>query len=177
MKRVPNLDFALDRAARQRWRKMAWAVLGLVFGLQVGLAAWRLQSLQSARAALHAQHQQMVGKTIRTDSVELSADQIKVAVGAQSMLDSLAVPWEGLLGAIEEARTQRILIEAIQPHAQDGSVSISVSGQDFVGVAEFIQRLAQQDMLHDVMLVSETLPENAGTTLRAVISANWRNAK
>lgn len=174
MKRTLSLDFARDRAARRRWKNGFFAALGLIFGMQMGVAAWRLQALESARAALDSQHRQLAGKSARANHVELSAEQLKAAALAQSMLDSLAVPWESLLSAIEAARTQGVLVDAIAPRTEEGSVSISVSGPDFAGVAEFIQRLAQQGMLHDVMLVSETLPENGAASLRAVISANWR---
>lgn len=177
MKRTPDLDFAYDRAAHQRWRKALLATLCLVFGLQFGMAAWRWQSLQSTHAALQAQQRQASGKSARADHAELSADQVKAALAAQAMLDSLAVPWEQLLMAIEEAHTKTIVIDAIQPHAEDGSVSISVNCPDFAGVAEFIEQLVQQGMLHDVMLLSETRPENAGGAMHAVINANWRKAK
>ena len=173
MKRAPDLDFAHNRAARQYWKNGVLAALGLVFGVQIGVAAWRLQSIESARTALDSQHRQLVSKTTRAGQVELSAEQLKSGQGAQSMLHALAVPWEGLLAAVEGARTPRILIDAIQPHTEDGSVSINVSCPDFAGVADFIQRLTQQGALHNVMLVSETLPENAGGSLRAVINANW----
>jgi predicted dinucleotide-binding enzyme len=177
MKHAPDLDFAYDRAARRRWKNVLLSILGLVFGLQIGMAAWRLQSLESTQAALKSQRQQILKKGARTDSAELSAEQLKTALAAQTMLQNLAVPWESLLTAIETARTKKILVDAIQPHSQDASVSISVSSADFAGVAEFVERLSQQAVLQDVMLVSEALPENAVGSLRAVISASWRNAK
>jgi hypothetical protein len=174
MKYTPVLDFARDRAARQRGKKVIFAALGLIFGLQVGVMAWRFQSLESARSSLDTQLRQLTGKGARTDSTLLTVDQIKATGSAQAMLDSLVVPWDGLLSAIEAARTNRILVDTIQPRTEDGSVSISVSCPDFAGVAEFVQRLAHQELLHDVKLVSETLPDNGGGSLRAVISANWR---
>lgn len=177
MKRTPDLDFALDRAAHQRWKKIFFVVLGLGFGLQIGIAAWRLQSLESARAALDSQYRTLTDKSSHFASTRLSAEQIKTAVAAQSMLENLTAPWENLLGAVEAASTKRVLVDAIQPRTQESSVSISVSSADFAGLAEFIQRLAEQEFLHDVMLVSETLPESGGGSLRAVINANWRQKK
>lgn len=177
MKHTPDLDFARDRAARQHRRNIFFAVLGLVFGLQIGMAAWRWQSVESEHAALNSQRRQLTGKHVGADGVEPSAEQLKAARGAQAMLDSLALPWEGLLSAIEAARTKTILIDVIQPRTEDGSVSISVSCPDFAGVAEFIEQLVQQGRLHDVMLVSEVLPENASAAMHAVISANWGPAK
>ena len=174
MKHAPDLDFARDRAARRRWRLLVIATLGLAFGLQMGAAAYRFQSLESARSALKSQHQHMLGNHTPATSAALSAGQTKAAVAAQAMLDSLAIPWEGLLGAIEAASTPRVLVEAIQPRTDDGSVNISVSSVDFGGVAEFIQRLQQQQRLYGVMLASEALPENGAGPLRAVITANWR---
>lgn len=176
MKHAPNLDFTRNRAAAQRWKKAFLAVLGLVAGVQIGVAAWRLQTMETQRSALDAQYRQLAGKDLRNGGTVLTADQMKAAGGARAMLDSLAVPWEGLLSAIEAARTQRVLIDTIQPHSDDGSLSINVSCADFAGVAEFIARLGQQELLQDVMLVSEALPDNGGA-LRAVISANWRKAK
>ncbi len=177
MMRTANIDFARDRASNRRYKKALLAILGMVFGLQIGLAAWRFQALEARRATLDVQYRQLTGKSSQTGAAALSPDQLKTVAGAQAMLDSLAVPWEGLLSAIEAARTQHILVDAIQPHAQDGSVSISASSSDFAGVADFIGRLEQQPLLHDVMLVSEALPESGSGSLRVVISANWRTTK
>ena len=177
MTRVPDLNFARNRATGRRWRNIFLTLLCLAFGLQFGAAAWRWQAVDSKRADLESQHQQLPKKSGRTDSVDLPADQLKAALAAQAMLNSLAVPWEELLSAIEAARTQKILIDAVQPHAEDGSVVISVKCADFAAVAEFIERLAQQGTLQDVMLVSEARPENATSSLQAVISAKWRNPK
>jgi len=178
MKHTPDLDFARDRAAYRRWRIGVIAMIGLAFGLQMGAAAYRFQSLESTHAALASQHRTILANTsqpLTSPGATLSAEQLKSAKAAQTMLDSLAVPWEGLLGAIEAASTPRVLVEAIQPRADDGSVNISVSSADFEGVAEFVRRLTQQERLLGVMLVSETLPENGAGPLRAVITANWRN--
>lgn len=175
MMHTPELDFALDRAVRRRWRSVIFALLGLGFGLQIGVAAWRLQSAEASRTALQAQHNQLAGKSARAANATLTDDQLKVATSAQAMLNGLAVPWEGLLVAIEEARTKQILVEAIQPQAQDGVVTISVSSENFSALAEFIARCSQQAKLVDVALVSETLPDNGTGSLRAVISAHWRN--
>ena len=172
----PELDFVLDRRARQRWRKLVFAALGLAFGLQLGIAGWRLQSMQAQRNALDAQFRQLQGKPVLARVDTPSPEQLRLALGAQAMVDSLSVPWEDLLGAIEAARTSRVVVEAIQPRAQDGSVRISVACPDFGCVAEFTQRLARQEQLLAVMLASEALPEGDAGSLRAVISANWRKA-
>ncbi|MEI8324520.1 MAG: hypothetical protein WCH44_03995, partial [Betaproteobacteria bacterium] len=146
----------------------------LFFGMQIGLVAWRLQALATARDALTARRLQMEGRNAAVQMPVPSADKIKAVAVAQSMLASLSVPWEGLMGAVEAARTNRIMVESIRPRADDGSVSISISCTDFSCVAEFIKRLAQQDTLSEVALVSETLPETGSGPLRAVINANWR---
>ncbi len=177
MRRAPNLDFALDRAARRQWRNVLLGIMGLTFGLQIGIAAWRWQSLQTTREALVSHQRQQTGKRTRSDAAELSPDQLKAAVAVQAMLNSLAVPWETLLRAIEAAHTQRILIDAVQPHAEDGSVTINVKCADFDALAEFMKRLTQQGELSDVTLVSEARPENATNSLQAMISAKWRSTK
>lgn len=174
MKHLPDLDFALDRAARQRWRTGVFAVLGLCFGLQLGIAAWRLQTMESSRAALDSQYRQLVGKTTGNDGSKLSPENAKVAADVRSMFERLSVPWEDLMSAIETARTQRIVVDAIQPRPEDGTVSISVSSHDYAAVADFIRGLTHQEQLQEVILVSETLAETGGSGLRAVISARWR---
>ncbi len=171
MKHSFELDFALDRTARKRRRQVLIALLGLCFGLQVGLAVWRLQSLADAREAVRqGQHS---GRTAHGEV--LTAEQIKVARSAQAMLDLLAVPWDDLLHAIESARPPRLLVDAIEPRAQDGTVSVSVNSPDFATVAEFVRQLMTQGFLTDVMLSSETLSDTPSNThaLRAVITAKW----
>lgn len=173
MKHSFELDFALDRTARKRRRQVLIALLGLCFGLQVGLTAWRLQSLADAWETV--QQGQRLGRTAHGEA--LTAEQIKVARSAQAMLDGLSVPWDDLLYAIESARPPRLLVDAIEPRAQDGTVSVSVNSSDFATVAEFVRQLMKQEFLTDVTLVSETLSDAQGNTrvLRAVITAKWHS--
>ena len=170
----PVLDFAVDRVALTRRRKYLFAALGLALGLQLGLDAWRWQSLDLAQADLLAQQRQRQGQRERVVNVDLTPEQRKVADAAQAMLERLAVPWERMLLAIEGARGPRVFIDTIQPHADVGSVSISVNCAEFADLAEFLRALDRQEDLSDVMLVSEALPDNGAGPLRAVISANWR---
>lgn len=177
MNRAPELDFALDRAQRRRWRHVAFAAIGLLLGLQIGISAWRFQSLQANRVLLEMQYRQLTNKTGRAAKTSLSPENAKVSVAVQLMLDSLAVPWDELLSAIEVSRTKAILVDAIQPKAEDGSVNISIISPGFSEIAEFIRQLAQHDQLQDVMLVSESLPDNSAGSIRAVINARWQKAK
>lgn len=172
MKHLADLDFALNRALRRQRRRALVAALALIFGLQLGGATWRWQSLQSERSALQARQRQSESKGTRNSLVAMTAEQTKLANSAQTMIDGLAVPWDNLLQAIEAARPPRVIVDTITPHATDGLVSISVSSPDFASVAELVQGLMQQDALYEVMLTSETLPDNGGS-LRAVVTARW----
>ncbi len=176
MTKPPDIDFARDRSLRRRWRTIVLGLLIVVFSLQLGLLAWRFQAGKGVFAQLDSQRQKLLHKTERLDNVGLSAEQSKAAASVQTMLKSLGTPWELLLTDIERARTKRVTIEAIQPSNEDGSVRISISCADYSGVAEFIDRLSKQELLYDVMLVSEAKADNAVGGLRAVISANWRSA-
>lgn len=175
MKHLADLDFALNRPQRARRRQVLIAVLALAFGVQLGGAAWRWQSLQGERAALQARQQQWQTKGARSKPVAFSAEQGKLASSAQAMLNGLAVPWDDLLQAIEAARPPRVVVDSITPHAADGMVSISVSSPDFANVDALVHNLMQQEALYEVMLTSEALPDNAGV-LRAVVSAHWNTA-
>jgi hypothetical protein len=176
MKYTRDLDFALDRAQRLRRRKLVFAALSLVFGLQLGTAVWRMQSLEDQRTTLQARQHQLKGKDgARNNNVALTAEQTKLASSAQAMLNGLAVPWESLMQAIEAARPPGVLIDTIAPHVSEGVVSISVSSPDFASVAGFVQSLMAQEALHGVMLASEALPDNGGP-LRAVVTARWTTA-
>jgi predicted dinucleotide-binding enzyme len=175
MKHLADLDFALNRAQRLRRRKAVFVALGLIFGLQLGAAAWRWQSLENDRSVLQARQRQLEGKSTRSNLVALTAEQTKLASSAQAMINGLAVPWDSLLQAIETARPPRVVVDVITPHSADGVVSISVSSPDFASVAELVQGLMMQESLHDVMLASEALPDNVGI-LRAVVTAHWTSA-
>jgi predicted dinucleotide-binding enzyme len=174
MKWLPELDFALNRARRSTQRKAVIVGVALLFGLQVGAAAWRWLALRDAHAVLVAKQRQLASKGARTSAEPLTADQTKLAVSAQTMLNSLAVPWEVLLQAIESSRPQRVVVDAIQPNAIDGGVNIGITSPDFAEVAAFVNALHKQKSLSGVMLASEALPDNGGTALRAVIHANWQ---
>jgi hypothetical protein len=174
MKYLADLDFALNRQQRARRRKGVIATLALAFGLQFGVAAWRLQVLNDISASLQLSQQQMQDKSVRANPVALTSEQVNLAKSAQAMLDGLAVPWDGMLQAIEAARPPRVIVDTITPQAVDGLVGISVSSPDFDSVAQLISGLRQQESLYDVMLTSEALPDNGGV-LRAVVTARWRS--
>ena len=174
MKKPPQLDFAKDRAALQRWRQAALSLLGLAVGLQLGLAAWRYQAHHERLTASQQLNAQTEIAGARIANAPPSAAQAQEAARVQAMLAQLAVPWEDLLSAIEAARTQSITIESIQPQAQEGTVSINANAADFSAVAGFIQRLEQQERLQNVTLVSETRPDSSAGLLRFALSAQWR---
>lgn len=176
MKYTADLDFAVSRVQRLRRRQLVFGALALVFGLQLGATAWRMQSLETERTALQARQRQLEGKSARSNNVALTAEQIKVASSAQTMLNGLAVPWDSLLQAIEAARPPRVVVDTITPHAVDGVVNISVSSPDFASVAAFIHSLMQQEALYGVMLASESTTDNGGA-LRAVVTAHWITAR
>lgn len=172
MKTLADLDFALNRAQRSRRQQLAVAALALIFGLQLGAAAWRWQTLQGAQTALQQRQQWLQNKGAHANPAALTAEQNKLGLSAQAMLNSLAVPWDDVLQAIEAARPPRVVVDSIVPHATDGVVSISVSSPDFANVAALVQNLMRQESLYEVMLASEALPDSGGV-LRAVVTAHW----
>jgi Tfp pilus assembly protein PilN len=176
MKHTADLDFALNRAKSQSRRQLVVAALALGFGVQLGLTAWRMQSLEAERIVLHARQRQLEGRSAKSSNIVLTAEQIKLAGSVQTMLNGLAVPWDSLLQAIEVARPARVVVDSITPHAADGLVSLSVSSPDFASVAAFVQSLMQQDALYGVMLASEATPDNGGA-LKAVVTAHWITAR
>ena len=167
------LDFAFNRAAAQRRRKAALALLGLLLGVQCGLGVWRYQAQQERHALAQNQQLQAQNAEFRASNAPLSAAQTQAATRAHAMLAQLAVPWEGLLSAIEAARTPAITIEAVQPQAQEGTLTISANAAQFDAVAGFIARLEQQEFLHNVALVSEAKSDNGAGQLRFTLTAGW----
>lgn len=178
MKNTLNLDFSLNRVERAGRRRLISVALALICGLLVGGNVWRWQTLQSEVTDwTELIKSQQTAKSVNTMAASLTAEQVKLATHVQGMLDSLLVPWDVLLQAIEKARPKNILVEAIKPNAQDGKISITVNSPNFQGLAVFIEALMEQNSLYDVMLVSESLPDESNKTMRAVISAGWRQTK
>lgn len=173
MKYTAELDFAFSRSQRRLVRQWALAAVGLLLGVQLGLGVWRWQAAQGALTDLQAQQRRLVDQGTRRAGDKLSPDQVKLAGSVQTMLGQLAVPWEQVLGAIEQARPSTVVVDSIKPQVQEGSVTISVSCPDFAALNAFTQALAQQQALRDVMLVSEALADNGGGTLRATVAAHW----
>lgn len=169
----PRLDFAVDRGVRQRLRVYVVSALGLCFGVQLGLIAWRVEATQAKRVATQAQYRQLAENANKTRITSLNPEELKTVAAARAMLKNLAVPWEGLLSSVEAARTKRILVTTIKPNADARSVNISFNCERFSDAAEFITRLEQQAWLSDIKLVSEAAPENGSGPLQVVIVANW----
>jgi Tfp pilus assembly protein PilN len=176
MKKMPHIDFALDRAAQQRRIHIAWAGLGLLLGIQVGVAAWRVQDTHASQKNLQQQYQQKHGHTMRAETATLTAEQRKAIVQTQQMLQSMSVPWDALLHSIEAARPVPVILETLQPNLETGTLKITATAPHFESLAEFVRELRQQAPLHDVHLESQALPESGAGSLRAVIFAQWRRA-
>lgn len=174
MNRAPNLDFARDRRRSASWRQALYAGLAFAFSVQLGVGVWQFQALHSEQAVLKDQMRQLGSRSKVSTAAQWSADDAKLGLSLQAMLSALAIPWDTLLGAIEAARLQPVVIFSVLPKAEDGTVVISLGAPDFASVANFMERLAKQDALSDISLVSEAEPENAKGTLRAVVSARWQ---
>jgi len=177
MNRFPNLNFAHSRAEARKNRLLIIAVLGLVLGVEWGYSAWQFQDAEGERRRLESDLYRLQKRLKQPAEVAPSKEVNLRLVAARNMVNSLSIPWEELLSALEKAHGGKVVVESIRPNVEGRKVEIGVRAIGFSEVSGFIRRLSATGVLERVMLVSETSGIDAKSSSRFVISASWGERK
>ena len=172
-----SLDFTRAQHLPGRARQQALACCGLLFGLAAGGLIWQIQSVIDQREQNSA-HLRMLSKAeSATDVSAQYAAQSTRSLPARTMLQALSTPWEKLLGAIEQSKDHRIILDTLRPDVGEKRVEISGRAVDFAAIADFLTRLSAQAPFVQALLTSETNPANSAGPIRFVVSARWAEGK
>lgn len=175
MNRAP-LDFLRSTEARGRG-PLVLAALGAA--ALVATTAW-MDALSTERDELAAARAQAapVRPVARTDprdpSARASARRIEAA---QRVVGDLALPWNGLLAAIEKATLDGVALLGVDPDASARTVRLTGEAKDLETTLRYVDRLAAQAPLAQVHLASfvprtdENEPKRSA--IRFTVAAAW----
>ena len=148
-----DLEFIPRKSAlRADWLLLAVALIWIA---DLGI------SYHSVRQQI-AQKEESLGKQGRTrgardnESSTTSASAAELVI-ARETLQRLALPWENLFGALEQASSERIVLMNIQPEPRAGTAIVSGEASDFPSVLDYIAKLKNSGKLRKVHLVKHEM--------------------
>ena len=175
--RSPKLDFALAQPLPGQSRRRMLAAFGLLIGLVVGGLLWQVQSVVGQREQHSAQLRVIAKAASSAEAPMQRATQSTQSLAARTMLHALSTPWENLLGAVEQSKDDRIILDSMRPDVTEKRAEISGRAVDFAAIAGFLKQLSAQAPFVQVLLISETRSPDAAGPIRFVVSARWAEGK
>ena len=95
---------------------------------------------------------------------------------ARETVDRLAMPWDGLFGALEAAAGEQVALLGVEPDPKAGKVTITGEGTDYLAALTYVLNLSRSEALSGVKLVRhETRPEDRAVSF--AVSATWKEAE
>lgn len=97
---------------------------------------------------------------------------------ARETVGRLSTPWDRLFRALEAAKTERVVLLAIEPSMDQRTVMITGEAKDYLAALSYMASLADQDALRRVHIVRHE-PQRAPSqrSLGFTISAAWREER
>ncbi len=172
---APHLDFADAPGHATRTRNLLLAAAALLIGIELGALSWSYQSMETERAQLEDERGRLLKRLRPAAEPSLSKEMAARVQGVHTMVASLSIPWEGLLGELESVRGDKIIVESLRPDPVARKVEITATAPTFGDITEFIDRVNASKALHRAFLVSETAAREPG--IRFVATATWRETE
>jgi hypothetical protein len=96
---------------------------------------------------------------------------------ARQTISRLAIPWERLFAALEAAHSERIVLIAIEPDAENRTVTVTAEAKDYLAALSYLANVAQQASLTRVHLLHHELRRQASPRpLLFSVSAAWKES-
>jgi hypothetical protein len=161
-----NVDFGPHTRSSPWTARVLFAVAAAI-ALDAGLA-WH-----DARKAIDA-NQAALARLPAGTAQRASKEEVAVA---RDTVARLAMPWDGLFGALETAASDQVALLAVEPDPKAGKVTISGEGKDYLAALSYVLNLSRSDALSGVQLVRhEVKPEDPQRPVAFSISAIWKEA-
>jgi hypothetical protein len=164
----------LQARRRPGWASYVLFALAVAFAIDLGVSyrsgleeVARKESLLAMREARAGESS---GKTAATRPEELQF--------ARDTVRRIAMPWAALFGALEAASSERIALLAIEPDAENGTVSLTGEARDYGAVLTYVAQLSDQRSLRKVHLVRhEAKPNDPQKAVAFTVSAVWMEGR
>lgn len=161
----------------QGQRRSGNGVVLLALGVAAAFAAVSLHDdLRSEADLLESRAAKLERLARGVPAVELQVDESarQEIARANAIIDQLALPWDRLLRAVENAASDRVVLRGIAPDAKTGTVQIGAETADSEAMFDYVRKLERQDGLSNVYLLQHRRERgNAARPIRFLVSASW----
>jgi hypothetical protein len=166
--KLQKLDIDFQRRGRRSpWAGRVLMAVAAAVALDAGLA------YRDARQVIERNHEELA-KAPPAPARRASKEEIALA---RDTVERLAMPWDGLFGALESAATEQVALLAVEPDPKAGKVLISGEGRDYLAALTYVLNLSRSDVLSGVQLVRhETKPEDPQRPVAFAVSATWKES-
>lgn len=121
----------------------------------------RLEQLTGRKAVAHSNR-----KLSEHESAEFKL--------AAEVIDQLALPWNKLFGAVEDAADKDVALLSLLPDRRKGTLSIGAEAKNVKVMLDYMRRLNEEKPLKEVALLSHNIQEqDAEKPVRFTLSAKW----
>ena len=175
----------LDHSGRRpviTLRGIAWLLVGILI---VAAVVWSyrdvLEMIQRQEDRLELLGNQLKRKVrAREQRVEDTKRLDPELAVAKAVLRRLALPWEEVFMALEQAtlaHRDRIRVLGVQPDVDKGVVMISGESEDFEVLMDYLKRIEKSGVLTRVRLVNHQIQVDvAGRPIRFYAVGAWKTA-
>ena len=175
----------LDHSGRRpviTLRGIAWLLVGILI---VAAAVWSygdaLDMVQRLENRLESLGDQLKRKVrAREQRVEDAKRLDPELAVAKAVLRRLALPWEEVFMALEQAtmaHRDRIRVLGVQPDVDKGIVMISGESEDFEVLMDYLKRIEKSGVLTRVRLVNHQIQVDvAGRPIRFYAVGSWKTS-
>jgi len=164
----PRLD--LDHVApRRRARWPGLALLGVSLAVAAGLA---MRYQETAERLAQVPVKAFPAPPPRAAAAKPSDAEERIARAA---MRQLALPWAGLIRALEDAAVPDVALLQLQPEAQQQVLRVSAEARNAAAMFRYVRALAEAKGLSEVHLVShEVAQDDPQRPLRFAAQASFR---
>lgn len=90
-------------------------------------------------------------------------------------IKEIALPWSALFKSLESVNSREVKLLALQPNAKQRTLHITAVALDTDSMMRYVDELAQQKILKEVILQSQEPTDIGGQkAIRFEIGASWR---
>jgi hypothetical protein len=166
----PRLE--LDHVAPRR--RLRWPGLALL-GLSLAIAADLGLRYRDTIAGL--QHVPAASRATPVDSIPRKNNDAEDKV-ARAAVRQLALPWAGLIRALEDSATPDVALLQVHPEAQQQVLRVSAEARDPAAMFKYLGGLGSANGLSEIHLVShEVAQDDPQRPVRFAAQASFRSLR
>ncbi|TFW34406.1 PilN domain-containing protein [Massilia horti] len=173
---IPPLRLAFEAPTTFHFFGQVATIASILLALTLGMHYRHIQiSLAATEASLAATHQAKLRESRRGEvAPELRIRTAEELAIANEVIRRLSLPWEDLFAALESSTDDDVVLIAIEPDADAGSVIIAAEARTSQAMMDYGQRLMGSARFGDVRIQNHQVQvQEPQKPIRFTIAARW----